>query len=218
MLAADLGLDHRELVAFVGGGGKSTLLFALGRELADGGARVLATTTTKMGADQTGEAVAAGIEFVARYRDEAKVVGPPPGEVDRIYHDAGYDYVLVEADGARGRPLKVPAAHEPVIPSAATLVVVVMGADAIGRPLGEVAHRSDDASALLGIDPDRPVTAAHCAAVVGHPEGGLRSVPGTARVVVAVTKVRSGDGAAVAELLADHPRIDRVILVPHQAR
>ena len=45
--------------------------------------------------------------------------------------------VLVEADAPRGRSLKVPAPHEPVIPASTTLVVVVCALDALGQPLDE---------------------------------------------------------------------------------
>ncbi len=45
--------------------------------------------------------------------------------------------MLVEADGARGRSLKAPAAHEPAIPSFANQVVVLCAIDAVGAPMGE---------------------------------------------------------------------------------
>ena len=49
--AEALELGRRSLVSLVGGGGKTTLLFALGRQLP---ARTLLTTTTRMGRDRTG--------------------------------------------------------------------------------------------------------------------------------------------------------------------
>ncbi len=50
----------------------------------------------------------------------------------RLAHAA----ILVEADGSRGLPFKVPRHGEPVIPSSATHVAVVMGLAALGRPAG----------------------------------------------------------------------------------
>ncbi|MBT5139701.1 MAG: hypothetical protein HOM37_11665, partial [Acidimicrobiaceae bacterium] len=50
-LAEALKLGPNELVALVGGGGKTTALFALGRQL-DGS--VVLTTTTKMGRGRSG--------------------------------------------------------------------------------------------------------------------------------------------------------------------
>ena len=39
--------------------------------------------------------------------------------------------VLVEADGAKGKPCKVPADFEPVIPDECDIVIGVMGMDAL---------------------------------------------------------------------------------------
>jgi probable selenium-dependent hydroxylase accessory protein YqeC len=108
-----------------------------------------------------------------------------------------------------------------VIPAAATLVVVVMGLDAVGRSLAEVAHRPEAAAALGGVARDDIVTADLCALVLGHPDGGLRGVPARARVAVALTKARPGDAAAAAQriatLLRGHDRIERVVAIPNHA-
>ncbi|MBC7292858.1 MAG: hypothetical protein H5T84_01900, partial [Thermoleophilia bacterium] len=63
-----LGLAGRELVALVGGGGKSTLLLRLAGELGGRAARVLVTTTTAMYADQLARA---GPVFWVRHWGEA---------------------------------------------------------------------------------------------------------------------------------------------------
>jgi len=47
-LITALGLNPKEHVAVVGGGGKSTLCFALAEALGLSGARVISTTTTKV--------------------------------------------------------------------------------------------------------------------------------------------------------------------------
>lgn len=227
-LAAQLQLGPQELVAFVGAGGKSTLLLELGNELAAGGARVVLTTTTKMGAGQARqarvvcqstdlEAVSAALDqsgpvMVVATDDGHKVTGPSPGIVSRMYTAGVADYVLVEADGARGRSFKTPAEHEPVIPSATTAVVVVFGIDAIGRPIIEMCHRPDRVAALAGLAVSDVLDAAAAVRVVTHPEGVMRSVPKGARVVVAVTKVGStgdGDSDALAAALSAARGIER---------
>src|SRR4030043_310016 len=43
-----LSIKPGEVVSLVGGGGKTTLMFALARELATGGESVITTTTTKI--------------------------------------------------------------------------------------------------------------------------------------------------------------------------
>lgn len=226
-LSGLLGLGTRELVAIVGAGGKSTLMAALGAELAAAGRMVLVTTTTKMGTDQTDryptvvwtdEDVAAVLDrpgpiLVLERGDESKVTGPTPDVVDALFGTA--DYVLVEADGARGRSFKAPAEHEPVIPAATTFVVIVVGSDAFGRPIAEAAHRPERVVAISGRETSAAITPAVVASVIGHHDGGLRGVPATARVAVAVTKVANEtDRALVRDLAArleHHPQIDRVV-------
>jgi molybdenum cofactor cytidylyltransferase len=199
-----LGLGESELVALVGGGGKSTLLFALGNELAAMGKRVILTTTTKMGRDQADSAAtvcwSADVDcaeaaldqqspvMLVTEGDDHKVTGPPPTAVDRLYEESTADYVIVEADGSRGKPLKAPAAHEPVIPSTATMVVILMGIDAVGQPLGAAVHRVEEAQRFTTLGLDHALTAPDCVQVILHPEGALRNCPPAARVVIAVTK------------------------------
>ncbi|MBI4769832.1 MAG: putative selenium-dependent hydroxylase accessory protein YqeC [Chloroflexi bacterium] len=100
--------------------------------------------------------------------------------------------VLVEADGSRMRPFKAPAAHEPVIPPQATHVVSVVGVDALGRPLrDEYVHRAALAAELAGAAPGDPVTPEVVAAVLTHPQGGLKGAPRAARVSALINKVES---------------------------
>jgi len=241
-----LGLGAHELVAIVGAGGKSTLMATLGAELAEAGHTVLAPTTTKMGSGQTDrfptvvwmddvlgkdvsrkEGVDAtdlrtrpGPILVLERGDERKVTGPAPHVVGALF--ATSDYMLVEADGARGRSFKAPAEHEPVIPAATTYVAIVMGADAFGRPIAEAAHRPERVVALSGREASAAITPAVVASVVGHRDGGLRGVPQEARIAVVVTKVADeADRRRVRDLAAgleQHPRIERVVAIAPTAR
>ena len=45
--------------------------------------------------------------------------------------------VGAEAEGSAQRPVKAPAAHEPVFPASADAVVMVAGASGLGRPLDD---------------------------------------------------------------------------------
>ena len=84
--------------------------------------------------------------------------------------------VLIEADGAKLRPLKAPADHEPVIPPACDAVIAAAGLDCVGRPIGEVCHRPERVCALLGTDPEHLVTPADVAAILSSPRGGRKDV------------------------------------------
>ena len=225
-----MGLGERGLVALVGGGGKSTLLFQLGRELAADGKHVVLTTTTKMGRDQVAGdlQVCETVECAAQPSlrpimlvtggDSHKITGPRPEDLDRLYAESALDFLIVEADGAHGRPLKAPAVHEPVVPSLSTTVVIAIGVDAVGLRLDEASHRVERATAFSGLGPDHLLTATDCAAILVHPSGALRTVPEAARVLVAITKVSSPDQQKAAEIIAnrvvEHPRVDEAILVP----
>jgi len=227
-LSTRMGLGQHELIAIVGAGGKTTILHTLGRELASSGNRVVLTTTTRMAPDQITDpvcwsndtteveaALAAGTPlFVLSHRDSDKVVGLEPETVDGLFTSTSVDHLIVEADGARTMSIKAPADHEPVMPSAATTVVVVMGADALGRRFGVVAHRVERITALTGLTQDDVVTPQHAASILLHPDGGLKSIPDTARVVTAITKVSPENASAIAELRAildDNARVDRCV-------
>ena len=92
-----------------------------------------------------------GRVVVAGRLTNGKFTAPAEVDLDRLRRAA--DVVVVEGDGSRRLPFKVPAAHEPVVPAWTDLLVVVAGASALGHPLGEVCHRPPEASALLG-EPD----------------------------------------------------------------
>ena len=226
-----LGLAGRELVSIVGAGGKSTILFALGRDLTAAGARVILTTTTRVGADQPSEPICwsadvAHVEaaflvglpvFVAAGRAPGKIVGPSPEAIDRLFAETGADYVVVEADGAHRMAIKAPADHEPVIPSASTTVVVVASMAAIGGPISAVAHRPERVAGLIGARPDDILTLEGAAAVLLHPDGGLKGIPAGARVVMVARSPEPATARIAAELapiLAAHSRVDRAITLP----
>lgn len=231
-LADQLGLGDRELVSLVGGGGKTTLLFELGEELVADGRRVVLTTTTKMSREQAmlapsvcwsvSEVEAAlgepGPVLLVAGADDKKVFGLAPEVVDRLYETSDVDYIIVEADGSRGMPLKAPGPNEPVVPSLSTTVVVVVGIDAVGQRLDAVAHRLEVASRFTGLTPGSVVTPRDCVDILMHPDGALRACPPAARVVVAITKVSTDyhhDAAnEMKRLLRDFDRIDTTTLVP----
>ncbi len=235
-LPAALGIGGTELVAFVGGGGKTSLMFALAAALPG---RTVITTTTRIFAAQmrlapavvyVGDLAALG-PLLARH-GRCLVVGHVDGDkahsVDpdlpaRLLARPDVDFVLVEADGARMRPVKAPAGHEPVIPPETTLVVPVAGLDALETPLDNAAHRPERARALLaeGVDNESlsasgALTPAGLARLLTHAQGGLKGILDGARAVVWLNKVegagRREQGRAAARLMLRQPRVSRVVL------
>lgn len=241
-LAAALGITGAEVVAFVGGGGKSSAMFRVARETAESGGHAITTTTTKIfaaqialapahipAADTTRERVAAAL--VAHRH--VLVIGernPDTGKADGIslelFHDLRAWFpdacLLNEADGSRMRPFKAPAGHEPVIPRETTLVVPVVGADVFGQPLDdEHVHRAELVSALSGLPLGAPITPEAVMRTLAHPGGGRKGVPAGARVVVVINKVDSladpTPARETAALLLREPGIEAVILAAVRA-
>jgi probable selenium-dependent hydroxylase accessory protein YqeC len=91
-------------------------------------------------------------------------------------------FVLVEADGAAGRPVKAPAGHEPVVPSSADLVVGVMGLDALGSPAEEeMVFRLEHFLNVTGLAPSEEIGPDSLKALAAHPEGLFKNTPAKAR-------------------------------------
>jgi len=229
-VAQALGLDSGpELIAIVGGGGKSSLMFALGAELPG---RVVMTTTTRIFAAQMSLAAEVraltDADWAERLADSRasfllvggvegeRAVGVPPELPAELLARPGVDWVVVEADGSRMRPVKAPAEHEPVLPDGTELLVVVAGIDALAGPIRDVAHRPERVSAITGTAPEATLTPEALAHLLTSPQGALKSAPTSARVVVLINKVETEAQRAAAERVAQavlrEPRVERVVV------
>jgi probable selenium-dependent hydroxylase accessory protein YqeC len=231
-LLVPLGIGRRDVVAAVGAGGKTTLLYSIAREARTAGWTVLVTTTTHMGprsdalagpvlveADghsdrDVGDALAAhGIATIlGRRLREDKLQGLSPEHVDRLAPLA--DLTLVEADGARGRSLKAPAGHEPVVPSSCTALLVLAALDVLGTGVdGDLVHRPEIVSRLAGLDAGAPVTEDAFVAALTHPESYPSRAAAGMRALVFLNKVEDEAARAAAGRLAPRlvPPFDGVV-------
>lgn len=220
-LAGALGLSRSDLVSFVGAGGKTTLIYRLAAEARARGLRVLVTTTTHMGrlseattgpvfVEEEGDCEPALEQALSthglatllgrRIRDD-KLEGFSPERVDALRCRA--DVVLVEADGARGRSLKLPASHEPVVPSQTTMVVVVVALDVLGMALTEDrVHRLELVAAATGAEVGSTIDEETVITVLCHPCGYAACISPRARGGVFLNKAEDTSTLAAAERIA----------------
>ena len=236
MLIEALGLQHARLIALCGAGGKTTLMFTLAREFVAAGERVLITTTTKIARDEadgwhslaaasakhviegarallpeTGQERSGALIAYSRVGgDGYRLVGLAPELIDEVAQAGRFDRILVEADGSARKPLKAPAAHEPVIPSATDALIIVAGINGLGLPLNEdYLFRAEIWSRLSGLALGSPITAKSLARCVAHPDGLARGCPHGARTALflnqADTPSRRAEAKRVRRYLAAAP-------------
>jgi len=202
-LVEALGLAQGpELIAIVGGGGKSSLLFALGQRLPG---RVILTTTTRIFAAQIALADAscsvedpdfaalvskpAGTLLVTGGIEGERAKGVPADLPSRFLERGVCDWVVAEADGSRMRPTKAPADHEPVVPIGTSLLVAVAGIDALEGPIRERAHRPEHVCGLTGLSSNDVLEPRALGALLTSPRGGRKGVGPDTRFVVFINKV-----------------------------
>ncbi len=114
-----------------------------------------------------------------------------------------FDYILVEADGSRGHPVKAPAAHEPAMPDVAGLVIGLVGLDCIGEAMdARTVHRSELFGPLVGLAPGEPIGAGHLAGLVSSRDGLFKSAPATSRRALILNKAELLGPVALAALVS----------------
>lgn len=199
-LSQALRIDPGQVIAFTGAGGKTSALFACARELAP----ALVTSSTHLGVWQaeladrhfiweTGApmpdfepAIGAGVSLVTGSADAqtGRLRGLNEQQLESLRQVAGYHDLplLIEADGSRMKPLKAPGPGEPVIPPFVDGVVVVAGLSGLGSRLDdEHVHRPVLFAGLSGLGLDEAIDVPALARVLGHPAGGLKNIPASAR-------------------------------------
>ena len=160
-----LQLSGQGIISIIGAGGKTSLMFRLAKELENSGKSVLTTTTTKIFMPLPSQSpftiVGSSIEELVKKSDlrlkqarhfsagakydlaTGKLAGFALDSIDQLCQASLFDWIIVEADGARQKPLKSTASHEPAVPRATTHLILMTGLDAIGKPLDEThVHRA----------------------------------------------------------------------------
>lgn len=242
LLKKAFNLEKGGVVCLVGSGGKTSLMFRIARALSDAGESVLTTTTTNImepADDQSPNViVSTSLRWVLkeagrRLRDNlhlsaafsrnpsiaGKLTGFPPEFIDDLSRSGLFRWVLVEADGSAGRPLKAPAAYEPVIPGCTGWVIGVVGLRGVGKPLREDwVFRPERYARITGLASGSPVSEKSVALAITHKNGILRGAPARAQRFVFLNLSDEGNqpdaGRRIARLLYEHNRshLKRVVI------
>jgi molybdenum cofactor cytidylyltransferase len=186
-LRLDHSPTHSPVISLAGAGGKTTALFQLARQISNRGrpsgpgnhagkAAAVVTSTTHLGtwqiplADKHIIAADDGDLHDIPNQGVLLVTGGIEGDRTRPVRETVLNWLheytmeqniplLIEADGARQKPLKAPAAHEPPIPRFSDMVIHVTGLRALGKPLHEeFVHRAEVFSQLSGLPRGDTVT------------------------------------------------------------
>lgn len=148
-------------ICAAGAGGKTGLLYQLADSYRTASKKTLLITTTKMYRPEKCGMMDCTADEIADYLEKTGFViagtalpdekmGPlPPDILKQVMKKA--DITLAEADGSRRLPLKVPGKGEPVILPECDFLIVVEGMSAVGKTLGQVCHRLENAAGILGL-------------------------------------------------------------------
>lgn len=152
-------IEGVKFASFTGGGGKTTLTERLAQSCLAHKRTVAIATTAKIlaippfvtFADWQKKRPDASFVRIGKTVENGKLTGLSPDEVRSL--GTAYDVVFIEADGAKGCPLKFPADHEPVIAPCTEKVFIVAGMDGLFRPFSEAVFRSRLFRERTGLDP-----------------------------------------------------------------
>lgn len=214
-----LNFKDFRVIAFTGGGGKTSLMFSLAKTLSENG-RIAVTTTTKIFPPSKEQAdlcfigpALDAVKTINATREHTvitiaetmageKLAGYHPGEIGVICRDSAADWLLVEADGARRKPFKAYAEWEPPVPDCTDCQFVVVGADAFINPLGEEnICRFDRFRAKTGLREADFMTAENAAAILNDRDEYLKNSPHHAYRVLFLNKAELLDETERARLV-----------------
>ncbi len=197
-----------EMLSLVGGGGKTTTMFALAQALKQKGCRVLVTTTTNIFYPEPGQcdsivmdsspsvdlfrAAESGIVVCLGggvFGELKKVKSIAPDFLDRLFAENIFDHILVEADGAKRKAIKASAEYEPVIPDLTTGVIGVIGTDALGQAVEDKnVHRLEKFCEITGLIPGKIIDEKTVVTLIEHSGGLFKGTPENAVRTVLLNK------------------------------
>ncbi|QZY54048.1 selenium cofactor biosynthesis protein YqeC [Crassaminicella profunda] len=188
-----MDLKEKAIVSIVGAGGKTSLLFQLGKELKKNH-KVLLTTTTKIYVPQSHQydfictdeneflKVAKKNEkgiyvYGERVNAENKLTGLKEGQLDPLVND--FNYIFIEADGAKKKQIKGWNETEPVVYGKTTKTIGILDIQALGLKVCERnVHRSEAFCKMTQLKEGENITLEALLKIIVHPEGLFKNAKG----------------------------------------
>lgn len=169
MRAFNLEQKSSPIISVIGAGGKTSTIKQLAKEYEAHGKKVIVTTTTKMYQptkqawcrEESLEIVdnylcSEAILWIGLLGEEGKMIAPNLQFLKQLTK-LGFP-MLIEADGARKLPFKLPGKTEPVILETTQIVIAVLGMTAWNKSWKEVCFRYELASEYLQKKEDKLIT------------------------------------------------------------
>lgn len=232
----DINPEERELISLVGAGGKTTTMFALAKELKAIGKNVLVTTTTAIyqpTTDQCDNIIIGDVlpmdklveynfpvivVFGSKVNSEGKLLGIDTSYIDKIFQKNIFDFILVESDGSKRKPIKAPSQHEPVIPKLSTKVIGLIGMDSLGKKINdESVHRPEIFCSLTNSNLNDRIDEEKIYKLIKSENGLFKSIPIRSKKYLIFNKV-DGDRDIVAveeikkRVLVDNLEMSKIII------
>lgn len=213
---------QHKVISLVGAGGKTTLMYELAKRCSGRGLKVLVSTTTHIAEPKSHFATdkdevlrlwETGTYAVIGERTSGKKLSmPSAGKLNELMEEA--DTVLLEADGSKRMPCKVPAGHEPMLLPKTSLVIGVMGMSCLGKRMDECCFRLEAAQRFFGVCPDT-IMSEELAVSILSSDLGARKYVGDREFAVVLNQcdtkeIRESAGRIAADL--ERKGIGRVLL------
>lgn len=219
-LSKFINLSKGDIVSIVGAGGKTSLMFTLAEELRRD-YKLLVTTTTKIFLPEKNQYDYMAIDLSnireIRYsnnkgvyiygsfiNEDEKLVGISTELLD--LECSFFDYVFVEADGSKGKPIKGWNKTEPVISRKTKKTIGVLSIESIGKNISdENVHRVDEFLNITNADKNEAISIENMLSVIFHTDGIFKNSAGER--ILFINKVEDNEQIILAEELVNSIKI-----------
>ncbi|MFA9464834.1 MAG: selenium cofactor biosynthesis protein YqeC [Velocimicrobium sp.] len=199
--ALDLASKEVPRISIVGAGGKTTTLEALADDYRERKRLAIVTTTTHMfyPEDRWFFTTSEDVSYIQYKLKEHGIVwvGAPcdHGKITSVSEEFKQELlkckipILVEADGSKRLPFKIPNDREPVLFPGTTCVLALLGMDALHKQIGEVCFRGEMVARFLSKTGDDILEEDDFVKIIMSSQGSRKQVNSSMQFKVILNKV-----------------------------